>query len=88
MSTTYEVRATRWARGWDLRILDVGVTQSRSLRDGEAMARDYIALDRDVLPEAFEVTITPEVGDGIDQEVADARRQVAEADVGSGLKHG
>jgi hypothetical protein len=79
MSATYEVRAMRWARGWELHILGVGVTQSRSLTDAEAMVRDYIALDRDVLPESFDVTIMPEVGDGIDQEVADARRQVAEA---------
>jgi hypothetical protein len=79
MSAMYVVRAVRWARGWELHIVDVGVTQSRSLSDAEAMVRDYIALDRDVPPESFDVTITPEVGDGLDQEVADARRQVAEA---------
>jgi hypothetical protein len=79
MSTRYEVRAVRWARGWELHIRDVGVTQSRSLSDAEAMVRDYIALDLDLHPDSFDVTIMPEVGDGLDEEVADTRRQVAQA---------
>ena len=44
MTMTYEVHARRWARGWELHIDGVGVTQSRSLSDAEGMVRDYIAL--------------------------------------------
>ena len=62
----YRVCAKRWARGWELHIDDVGVTQSRSLRDAEGMARDYIALDIDISPESFAVEIVPEVGHGLD----------------------
>ncbi|HVA60069.1 MAG TPA: hypothetical protein VNG13_05975 [Mycobacteriales bacterium] len=41
----YIVRATAWAHGWELNIPGVGVTQSRNLREAEAMVRDYINLD-------------------------------------------
>ena len=40
--STYIVRATRWAHGWELHIDDVGVTQSRNLDGAEQMVRDYI----------------------------------------------
>jgi hypothetical protein len=56
---TYTVRAKQWTRGWELHIDGLGVTQSRSLRDAEGMARDYIALDTDVPPESFVVDIVP-----------------------------
>jgi hypothetical protein len=56
---TYKVRAKRWARGWELHIDGLGVTQSHSLRDAEGMARDYIALDTEVPPESFVVEIVP-----------------------------
>ena len=80
MSTTYKVRARRWARGWELHIDGVGVTQSHSLADAEGMVRDYIALDLGVEPDSFDVTITPEVGDGLDQDVAEVRRKISEAE--------
>lgn len=38
----YEVHAKRWAHGWELHIDGVGVTQSRTLDDAEAMVRDYV----------------------------------------------
>jgi hypothetical protein len=76
---TYKVRAKRWARGWELHIDGVGVTQSHSLRDAEGMARDYIALDTDVLPESFVVEIVPEIGHGLDEKTLAARKAVADA---------
>jgi hypothetical protein len=76
---TYKVRAERWARGWELHIDGVGVTQSHSLRDAEGMARDYIALDADVSPESFVVEILPEVGHGLDEKTRAARKAVADA---------
>jgi hypothetical protein len=74
----YKVRAKRWARGWELHIDGVGVTQSHSLRDAEGMARDYIALDTDVSPASFAVEITPEVGHGLDEKTHAARKAVAD----------
>lgn len=80
MSTTYEVRAHRWARGWELHIDGVGVTQSHSLSGAEEMVRDYIALDRGVEPDSFDVVITPEIGGGLDQDLAEVRRRIREAE--------
>jgi hypothetical protein len=80
MSTTYRVRACHWARGWELHIDGVGVTQSHSLADAEGMVRDYIALDLGIEPYSFEVAITPEVGDGLDEEIVDVRRKIREAE--------
>lgn len=60
--TVYEVTAKRWSGGWELHIADVGVTQSRTLDDAEAMVRDYIAVDLDVPEDSFDMVITPELG--------------------------
>ncbi len=62
VSTVYNVRASRWAHGWELHTDGVGVTQSRSLTEAEDMVRDYIALDLGVGPRSFDVAITPEDG--------------------------
>jgi len=77
---TYTVRAHRWKRGWELHVENVGVTQSRTLNDAEAMARDYIALDTGAAPASFCVEILPEVGGAIDEEAREARRAVREAE--------
>ena len=79
MKKTYEVAAKRWRRGWELHIAGVGVTQSRSLADAEEMARDYIALDLDVPEDSFNVRITPEVGNGVDEMVRRTRAQISAA---------
>ena len=76
----YQVRARRWARGWELHIDGVGVTQSRTLATAETMVRDYIAVDLDLDPEAFDLEITAEVGDGLDAEVTAVRRDIREAE--------
>lgn len=70
---TYTVTAKRWKHGWELHIDDVGVTQSRTLLDAEEMVRDYIALDRDVEPDSFDVMIKPEIGAGVDGEIIELR---------------
>ena len=77
---TYTVRAKRWARGWELHIDGVGVTQSHTLHDAEAMARDYIMLDTDAPDGSFGIEIVPEVGGGLDEKTRAARAAVAEAD--------
>jgi DNA-directed RNA polymerase specialized sigma subunit len=78
--STYTVRATRWAHGWELHIDGVGVTQSRNLDGAEQMVRDYIEslTSRDTSND--EVTIKPEVGDGLDEATQAARDAVTAAD--------
>ncbi len=78
--TTYEVRACRWKHGWELHIADIGVTQSRSLAEAETMVRDYIETLTGVDANGAQVVITPEVGDGLDEEARAAREAVAAAD--------
>lgn len=80
MSGTYEVLARRWARGWELHIDGVGVTQSRTLTDAEEMVRDYIALDLGVEPDSFAVHITPEIGEGLDQDIAAVQKEIRTAE--------
>jgi predicted XRE-type DNA-binding protein len=77
---TYQVVAHRWEHGWELHIDGVGVTQSRSLSEAETMVRHYIALDLDAPEDSFEVSITPEIGDGIDEEMRFARDAARRAD--------
>ena len=77
---TYRVRAKRWEHGWKLHIENVGVTQSRTLWDAEDMARDLIGRCEDVPRDAFTVTITPEIGGGLDEESRAAREAVSAAD--------
>ncbi len=79
MTKTYDVLAKRWRRGWELHISGVGVTQSRSLADAEAMARDYIALDLEVPENSFDVRITPEVGGGVDEKIKRTREEIRAA---------
>jgi len=76
---TYTVTAKRWARGWELHIDGVGVTQSHGLTDAEEMARDYIEMMEDESG-MFEVDIKPEVGDGLDAAARNALRAVQEAE--------
>ena len=62
MSDTFQVRAVRWDRGWELHIDGLGVAQSHGLRDAEYMVRDYVSLMLHVSEDSFEVQITPELG--------------------------
>lgn len=79
--TTYEVLARRWARGWELHIADLGVTQSPNLTGAEKMVREYIALALDLDDETgFEVHITPEVNPQITQHLNAARKATMEAE--------
>ena len=78
--TAYTVIAKRWARGWELHIDGVGVTQSKTLNDAEEMVRDYISLDTGADPASFCVEIFPEISHELDSETREARRAVAEAE--------
>lgn len=73
--TRFDVTAKRWERGWELHIDGVGVTQSRTLRDAEAMIRSYLALDLgDAIAEHSEVHVTVQV-DGM-REVEKVRKEI------------
>ena len=74
---TYHVRTKRWKHGWELDIEGVGVSQSRTLRDVEEMARDLIGRREDLPGDAFTVTVNPEIGDGLDEESHAAREAVS-----------
>ena len=78
--TTYTVHAKRWKRGWELHIDGLGVTQSRTLNDAEAMVRDYITLDTGADPNSFSVEILPEVDRVLDAETRAARQATRQAD--------
>lgn len=78
--TTYNVTARRWKRGWELHIEGVGVTQSRNLAEAESMVRDYIETVTDADADRARILITPEVGQGLDEEARAAREAVAAAD--------
>ncbi|MFF5261435.1 hypothetical protein ACFY4C_21030 [Actinomadura viridis] len=72
--------AKRWDCGWELHIEDVGVTQVKRLNNAEETARDYIALDRDLDPDSFDVEITPDVGEELGRGIAEAKRATADAE--------
>jgi hypothetical protein len=73
----YQVTAKRWERGWELHIDGVGVTQSRTVKDAEAMVRDYLHLEGITGP--YEVKIDFRAEDDLDAEIRKARRAVADA---------
>lgn len=79
----YEVTAKRWAKGWELHITDVGVTQVRTLNDAEDMARDYIGSLLDIpdadIP-AIDVEITPELPAELAARVTAAKTAVRSAE--------
>jgi hypothetical protein len=74
------VRAKRWEHGWELHIEGVGVTQAGTLWDAEEMARDLISRREELPGGAFTVTVTPEIGGGLDEESRAAREAVSAAD--------
>jgi DNA-binding CsgD family transcriptional regulator len=76
---TYSVRAKRWEHGWELHIEGVGVTQSHGLKDAEMMARDLISRRLGVPEDSFSVEVTPEIGNGLDEQATAARAAVRAA---------
>ena len=78
MTETYTVTAKRWKHGWELHIDGEGVTQTRTLATAKDQVRDYLESmhDRDFTDATVDITIDL---DGYEDEVAAARREVAEA---------
>lgn len=77
--TEYDVRAVKWAHGWELHIADVGVTQCRTLATAAAQVRDFVAtMDDTDVDEGATVHLSVAVG-GIERDVEQARKMTAEA---------
>ncbi len=75
---SYQVRAVRWERGWELHIAGIGVTQSHSLAGAERMIRDYLTIDGHEDAATAGVHITPQL-DGLELDVDTARHKLAAA---------
>ncbi len=78
----YRAVAERDGSWWAIRVPEVrGVySQARRLADVEAMARDAIALVRDVAPDSFDVTVEPVLGDEAARLVEQARTDRLDAE--------
>ena len=78
MSRTYDVRAVRWDRGWELHIDGVGVTQVRRLTDASDAVREYVEVltGEDVAPDV--ISVSPELGE-LGRLVEQAREQTQNA---------
>lgn len=74
----YNVRAVKWAHGWELHVADVGVTQCRTLASAEAQVRDFVATMFDVDAGDAVIHLTVAVG-GLENDVEQARQMTAEA---------
>lgn len=77
---TYTVTAKRWARGWELHIDGVGVTQAANLKEAEEMARDYIEAIEDVPADGFAVEIHPDIEPGLAAAARGAKEAIQKAE--------
>jgi len=75
----YTVTASRWERGWELRIEGVGATQSRGLADAEKMVRSYLRMDfGEEAAAAAEIEVVPVLEAGLAEEIGAVRDEIAE----------
>lgn len=85
---TYRVDVRHGERWWVLEVPEVpgAVSQSRTLRDVEATARDVIALMLDVEPDSFGVDVHVELPESVTSHLARSatlREQAADAQAGA-----
>ncbi len=79
VAVKYTVKASRWEKGWELRIEGAGVTQSRGLADAEKMVRSYLRMD--LGPQAAdsaEIEVVPVLEEGLAEEIGALRQEIAE----------
>lgn len=72
--------ARREGRLWVVDVEGVGVTQGRSLTESQLMARDLVAVVREVDPQDVVIDFTVDLGAELRSRVEDARRLAAEAE--------
>lgn len=75
MSTTYNVKATRWEGGWELHISDNDVTQVRTLDKAVQQVRDYLDTMYDGSHDNDAINIIPDLG-GDEIEIKQAKDQM------------
>lgn len=90
LADAYRVRATRWARGWELHIStaehgEVGVTTTRghNLADAGVMVRDYLMAVYDLTEaeaEAIAVEVEHDLGPEAAERMANMRQLADEAE--------
>jgi hypothetical protein len=76
--STYDVRAVPWAEGWELHVDGAGVTQVRTLDKAARQVEDFIETITGKPVNHFSMDIRFSLG-GLEDDVAEARRLVAEA---------
>lgn len=75
--TRYQVAAKWWEHMWELHVDGVGVTQTESVAEAEAMVRDLLySYDLD---DKADIEITWQLGNELDAEVSAARQAVSDA---------
>jgi DNA-directed RNA polymerase specialized sigma24 family protein len=89
VANAYRVRATRWARGWELHIDDaehgeIGVTTTKGhdLAGAAAMVRDYLTVVYDLdeaEAEAIVIEVSPDLGPEAAERMANMRELAATA---------
>lgn len=69
----YVVHAKHWAKGWELHIDSVGVTQSRTLDTAEGMVREYLSLALNVAESDVAVDMRIDVDSTVMADIKRAR---------------
>ncbi|GAA5019679.1 hypothetical protein GCM10023317_61930 [Actinopolymorpha pittospori] len=79
---TYHASVERDGRFWLIRIREIDrSTQARHLREVDAMARDLIAVMRDVEPDSFELVVSHRLPDSVHAHLARAEKLRVESDL-------
>lgn len=72
--STYSAKAERDGRFWLVTVAGVGVTQARHLREVELMARDLVAVMREVKPDSFGLEVELALPASVDKHIREAAR--------------
>jgi len=75
---TYEVRAVRWAKGWELYVGDDCLTQCKTLDQAEHMVRECLEVTYDRPFDDAVINVTADLG-GLEREALAARQAVEAA---------
>jgi hypothetical protein len=79
---TYHANVERDGRFWLIRVPEIGrSTQARYLREVEEMARDLIAVMREVAPDSFDVVVSYRLPKSVQAHLARAAKLRKESDL-------
>lgn len=71
---TYNAKVERDGRFWLITVVGVGVTQARHLREVELMARDLVAVMREVEPDSFGLDVELLLPASVEEHISEAAR--------------